>query len=325
MLDSMRGALIGSGVGIPLAFAGDLAAGTLGSALEQYIGTGSLDVRESVTRGLNNAISNAFYGTAPLGSIGEAFGWGFGAGMANGGVNYLSEVLGGLGAGGASGSPRGSLQGIPGGRPLSYKGPRNPLGSCGGEDPFAPVLGYGASRGYRYEEPGAGRDGRGNGFRLKDFLTESLVEGINGGLASAAFFGLGQGIEKLQEGIRGLGRADGGDGSPLRTYYQVTSKESAQALVKAEKPKLKGRESNLIYVWTEQPTYEQASNSGARFLETVIKFDTSASFSVQDYSIQDSALHEITRVSDRPGPLTISNVTEVGFKNSKRWWEFWKK
>ena len=51
--------------------------------------------------------------------------------------------------------------------------------------------------------PGAGRDGVGNGFHLKDFLTESLVEGVSGGLASAAFFGLGQGIEKLQEGIRG--------------------------------------------------------------------------------------------------------------------------
>ena len=49
----------------------------------------------------------------------------------------------------------------------------------------------------------------GNGFHLKDFLTESLVEGINGGLARAAFFGLGQGIEKLREGIWGAGK--GGD------------------------------------------------------------------------------------------------------------------
>jgi len=34
---------------------------------------------------------------------------------------------------------------------------------------------------------------------------------------------------------------------------------------------------------------------------------------------------EIARISDRPGPISISDVVETGFKKSKRWWQFWKK
>lgn len=79
-----------------------------------------------------------------------------------------------------------------------------------------------------------------------------------------------------------------------------------------------------VYVWTEQPTLEQAKNSGARYLDTVIGFNSSASFS-KDESIGDRTLREIARVSDRPGPITISDVVETGFKKSRRWWQFWKK
>ena len=57
-----RGALAGTGVGIPLAFATDFAAGTLGSALEQYISEGKVSARKNVTSGLTNAIGNMFYG-----------------------------------------------------------------------------------------------------------------------------------------------------------------------------------------------------------------------------------------------------------------------
>ena len=45
----------------------------------------------------------------------------------------------------------------------------------------------------------------------------------------------------------------------------------------------------------------------------------------EDKSIGDRALWEIARISDRPGPISISDVVETGFKKSKRWWQFWKK
>lgn len=69
---------------------------------------------------------------------------------------------------------------------------------------------------------------------------------------------------------------------------------------------------------------EQAKNSGARYLDTVIGFNSSAGFSA-DMSIKDSSIRSIARISDRPGPITISDVVETGFKKSKRWWQFWKK
>ena len=109
-----------------------------------------------------------------------------------------------------------------------------------------------------------------------------------------------------------------------KTYYQVTSKESAQALMESENPALRGGEFQEVYVWTEQPTYEQAINSGAYYPETVIQFESSASF-IPDKSMDDQSLWEITKKSARPGPISISNVIEVGFKKIRKWWEFWKK
>ena len=116
----------------------------------------------------------------------------------------------------------------------------------------------------------------------------------------------------------------GESGSATKKYYQVTSKENAQALINSGNPALKGTEFKEVYVWTVQPTLKQAKNSGARYLDTVIEFETNATFS-RDTSIVDSSLWDIARVSDRPGPISISNVVEVGFKKGKRWWEFWKK
>lgn len=89
-------------------------------------------------------------------------------------------------------------------------------------------------------------------------------------------------------------------------------------------PMLKGQEFQQVYVWTEQPTLNQAKNSGARYLDTVIEFETPATFS-RDTSMDDSSLWDIAMISDRPGPISISNVVEIGFKNKKRWWQFWKK
>lgn len=104
----------------------------------------------------------------------------------------------------------------------------------------------------------------------------------------------------------------------------MTSKENAQALLNSDNPALIGKEFKEVYVWEVQPTLKQAKKSGARYLETVIEFETNTTF-LRDTSIVDKTLHDIARVSDRPGPVSISNVVEVGFKKEKRWWQFWKK
>ena len=61
-----RGALVGSGVGVLGAFATDFAAGTVGSALEQGIGRGRIDIGESLLSGAGNALSEVLYGTGEL-------------------------------------------------------------------------------------------------------------------------------------------------------------------------------------------------------------------------------------------------------------------
>ena len=71
-------------------------------------------------------------------------------------------------------------------------------------------------------------------------------------------------------------------------------------------------------------TTNVGTSSGARYLDTVIEFETSATFS-KDTSMDDSSLWNIARISDRPGPISISNVKVVGFKKEKKWWQFWKK
>ena len=116
----------------------------------------------------------------------------------------------------------------------------------------------------------------------------------------------------------------GSDSNTKTKYYQVTSNESAQALVSSDSPVLKGREFQQVYAWTVQPTLKQAKNSGARYLDTVIEFETSVTFS-KDKSMDDRSLWDIARISDRPGPISISNVKIVGFKKQKKWWQFWKK
>ena len=87
---------------------------------------------------------------------------------------------------------------------------------------------------------------------------------------------------------------------------------------------LKGREFQQVYAWTVQSTLKQEKNSGARYLDTVIEFETSVTFS-KDKLLDDRSLWDIARISDRPGPISISNVKIIGFKKQKKWWQFWKK
>ena len=115
------------------------------------------------------------------------------------------------------------------------------------------------------------------------------------------------------------------DDNYKQTYYRATSKEKAQELINSENPSLEGGEFNKVYAWTERPTYKQARDAGVIYPETVIQFKTGASFEPDDLIQNKSMYNNTARQSCRPGPISISDVIDVGFKEEKRWWQFWKK
>ena len=197
-----QGGLLASGAGIPAALFANTLAGTAGSAAEQYIGSGKIDARKSITSGLNNAVSNAIYGTRPLGSMKEAFGRGVGAGAATSALNYISDTLGEKTFHSRMGV--GLLPGITGAAFSPYNFLRNPRRGCGSPSPFVPSLGYGSARGYQYDLPKIenGSQSQSKRFSFGDFLREVAIGGITGGLSSAAFYGAGKGIERLIDGLR---------------------------------------------------------------------------------------------------------------------------
>ena len=207
-----QGGLLASGAGIPAALFANTLAGTAGSAAEQYIGSGKIDARKSITSGLNNAVSNAIYGTRPLGSMKEAFGRGVGAGAATSALNYISDTLGEKTLHSRMGM--GLLSGMTGAAFSPYNFLRNPRRGCGSPSPFVPSLGYGSARGYQYDLPKIenGSQSQTKKFSLGDFLREVAIGGVTGGLSSAAFYGAGKGIERLKDGLRPKSYMTGHDG-----------------------------------------------------------------------------------------------------------------
>ena len=191
--------LLASGAGFPTALFANALAGTAGSAAEQYIGGGRIDPEKSILGGLSNAVSNAIYGTDPLGSGKEAFLRGMGDGAANAALSYLFDTTGNKGV-----SRAGALPGLAGALFSPYEALRDPRRGCGSISPFVPIPGYGPAKGYQYEMPGAG-SGNANTpkkFSICDFLLETVIGGITGGLSSVAFYGAGKGIERLMDGLR---------------------------------------------------------------------------------------------------------------------------
>ena len=198
---AVRGALAASETKIPLAFAEDFAARTLGSALEQYISEGKVSARKSITRGLTNAASKAFYGTGKLGSLGEACLRGAGAGAATSGINYISDAIGSRQS--VSAGSKADITGVMAGLNAPIYGMlRNPRNGCGSESPFDTGMGYGSAKGYRYRTPQTRNKSRSSkGFSLKGFLRETLIGGVTGGFASAAFYGADRVVKSLKDSI----------------------------------------------------------------------------------------------------------------------------
>ncbi len=197
---AVRGALVGSGAPVGIALAADFLAGTVGSTLEQKIGTGNADLRRSITGGLTNAVGGAIYGNSPLKNAGQALLRGGAAGAASSGINYLSDSLD------TRKIREDALRRMAQGSVSPYARRSDPSGLCSVPDPFAGGVGCPAVRGYRYEgHPAAGTAGKG-GFNLADFGKELLTGFVAGGLSSAAFYGAGKAVEAVKGSVRGVGK-----------------------------------------------------------------------------------------------------------------------
>ena len=68
-------------------------------------------------------------------------------------------------------------------------------------------------------------------------------------------------------------------------FYHVTSKEGASQIVKTWE--LMGKEFYEVYAWTTQPTLQQAKDSGAWTIETVVRFKAHPNIFEVDLTVPD--------------------------------------
>ena len=189
---AVKGALIGSGAGIPVAFGADFAAGAAGSLLEQAISGERVNAGRGILGGLSNAVSGAIFGNVPFKNAGEAFGKGALAGAATSGLGYLSDLIGRQPKSGQMGHfPGGTVARTP------YERLMDPRGICILQDVFGGGLGVRKAYGYRYEMRDPDQPVR-DGFDLGDFLRSTLTGGLMGGLSGVAFYGMGKAVEVLK-------------------------------------------------------------------------------------------------------------------------------
>ena len=223
----LGGALTGGVVGSVFGFA----AGMIGSALEQYIAGDNVDFGRTVTSGLSNAASGLAYGTGRIGSAREAFGRGFKSGAARSGIEYLYETLG---------KPKKKNR-------RKSKSLRNRTRRT-----IAPQL-YGISDPRRNctvqrsstqkQLPGNGIVNKGlyeaaedklrttEGFNLLGFAKAVALGGVMEGLGSAAFYGVGKGLESLWRSVKG--NRSGGSFETSRVGRWM-SKEEYNKMVRTE-------------------------------------------------------------------------------------------
>ena len=176
------------GLGPEAAFVANLVSGTIGSALEQKIGTGKASVGRSLIDGASNAFSWHINGNEPFRNLKDAVGRGMKAGAVNGGLNYLYDTLGTSPTGRPSQPGIGVLAGAALGRSIASRDPRS--GCHNGPGYSRGNTAYG----YQYNE---NQTGKGRGFNLLDFGKEVLKGSIEGGVFNAALFGAGKAVEKL--------------------------------------------------------------------------------------------------------------------------------
>lgn len=324
-----RMALVSSGVGIPLAGALDLVAGTAGEALEQWISTGEINPRKSITSGLTNAVGGLIYGNDPLNSGVNAFLRGTGSGMATSGINYISDALGSMWPKDAS---TGRSKGIVGALALGAFSPytygKDPRSGCGSPGLPGLGLGYSAARGYQYSIGQAETaQGRESGFSLGGFCKEVLMGGATEGLSSFSFFELGKVVDVVKRGIQG--RANKGVGvsglvieempSHKPQYYTedlgyVTGKaararkRAIEAIIKEDFPDLK---------LTFKPEYSPFIRTGVAQINTGTQIGKK--MFVSRAELRDVIIHE--ELHHRLWKQGLYNHHPIGTKEEKKFYE----
>ncbi len=201
---AVKGALIGSGAGIPVAFGADFAAGAAGSLLEQAISGERVNAGRGILGGLSNAVSGAIFGNVPFKNAGQAFGKGALAGAATSGLGYLSDLAGRQPKSGQMGHfPGGTVARTP------YERLMDPRGICILQDVFGGGLGVRKAYGYRYEMRDPDQPVR-DGFDLGDFLRSTLTGGLMGGLSGVAFYGMDKAVGALKGSLSGGSKGSSG-------------------------------------------------------------------------------------------------------------------
>ena len=208
VVGAVRGALVGSGVGLAAGLAYNFTAGAAGSAMEQKIGMGSVNVGQSVVGGLTNAVSGAIYGNKALKSAQDALLRGARAGAATAAINNLSNAWNNRNSGlsgntGKSNRTTGGLSTSP------YAVNRDPRAVCGASSPFESNIGYRTGYGYQSRDSESKQTKQG-GFSLVDFGKDVLIGAVMGGLSSLTFYGAGKAVEAVKGSIRSSRVSKGG-------------------------------------------------------------------------------------------------------------------
>ena len=201
IIGAAQGGLVAAGAGVPKAVAHGVhfLAGTAGTAVRQWITGGKVDIRGSITGGIDNMIGNAHYGTGELKNVKNAVFRGGVAGALSGGFGYLTRDV----RQDSDRTPNGILAGLAGKLYFPYLPQRDPRAGCGSGSPFRQCLGYSSAKGYRYNPLQTGGVKRNREkFSIWKFFGSALYGTAIGGVFSAAFYGAGKGIEKLWNGFR---------------------------------------------------------------------------------------------------------------------------
>ena len=215
VVGAAKGALVGLGVGVLGAFATDFAAGTVGSAQEQGISRGRVDIGESLLSGAGNALSEVLYGTGELKGVKDAFLRGARTGAVMSGLENITDHVGSYGVAGEQIFGKKADRAV-----IPTNAGRDPKGMCGAADPFDMSSGLGNGRGYR---SGAGHDSGTGGFSLGGFVKDVLTGAVVGGLGSVGFYGAGKAVDALWGSV--IGRVDDRYTVPKPNHGQGFSKK----------------------------------------------------------------------------------------------------
>ena len=241
LLGAARGALISSGAGLALSLATNFAAGAAGSALEQTIGTGTADFRESITSGLINASIGAIYGNGALLSAKDAIIKGAKSGAAGAGISYLSNAW----------NNRNAVQNGNAGviNPSSFISQRGSNTGCQKANPFNGELGYHSGAGYQYENAGTNQAKQG-GFSFVDLTKEIVKSAVVGGMASLFFYGLDQVISSPKNSISSTSSENGtnnkGGSEPIDINLKYKKGWSAENVREADAKLIALSEANTL-------------------------------------------------------------------------------